>query len=687
MVLKRTPDRKVSFILNRALLRQYSRVCRPGLSGKANFIELYLTSVNRLPALLIVLALVIFALSNTSYAEKNEIDSLKMRVAKTRNDTSKVFAILDLSRAFLSDDPTESIRLANEALKLSLSLRFPRGIALAEKGLGLSYYTKGDYLETLEHWNRSIDVFDSIGDQQSVANILGNLGSVYYQQGDDANALEHDLRAMKIAETLNDTLRIVTSCINIGAVYFHKQATHDKSLAFWYKALPLSILIDDKDAIGTVSVNIGELFLEDGVLDSALIYFKKSIEAFDNSPNLPYALINAGKVFAQRRDFTKALDYQKRALDFAMKLDSKSDITIALVNIANTQFESGDVKSALSNFQKAEKIAVETGSNYELKESYQGLAKTYARLTDYKRAYQYQDLLIGIKDTLFNLDIEKKLGTLQFTFDIEKKESQINLLTKDQEIKAQEIKRQKLVRNGFIGGFAVVLLFAGVFFSQRNRIAKEKKRSDELLLNILPEETAEELKATGSAKAKSFDSVTVMFTDFKNFTQASEILTAEELVAEINRCYSAFDSIITKYGLEKIKTIGDSYMCAGGLPVSNTSHPVDMVKASLEILSFIEENKKKRIDAGLPYFELRLGIHTGPVVAGVVGSKKFAYDIWGDTVNTASRMESSGEVGKVNISESTYSLVKEKFACTSRGHIQAKNKGEIAMYFVEGARA
>jgi class 3 adenylate cyclase/Tfp pilus assembly protein PilF len=640
----------------------------------------------RFPALLIAMLLAILVRPGSALAEKNELDSLKKSVARARSDTSKVYAFLELSKAYLADNPTESIRLANEALRLSSTLKFPRGIALAEKGLGLSYYNKGDYLLTLEHWNRSIEVFDSIGDQQSVANILGNLGSVYYQQGDDANALEHDLRAMKIAETLNDTLRIVTSCINIGAVYFHKKATHNKSLDFWYKALPLSILIDDKDAIGTVTVNIGELFLEQGLLDSALFYFKKSIEAFDNSPNLPYALINTGKVFAQRGEFNKALDYQKRALDFAMKLDSKSDITIALVNLANTQFESGDVVSALANFQKAEKVATETGANYELKESYQGLAKTYARLTDYKRAFQYQELLIGIKDTLFNLDIEKKLGTLQFTFDIEKKESQINLLTKDQEIKAQEIKRQKLVRNGFIGGFAVVLLFAGVFFSQRNRISKEKKRSDELLLNILPEETAEELKATGSAKAKSFESVTVMFTDFKNFTQASEILTAEELVAEINRCYSAFDSIITKYGLEKIKTIGDSYMCAGGLPVSNSTHPLDMVNASLEILSFIEENKKKRKEAGLPYFELRLGIHTGPVVAGVVGSKKFAYDIWGDTVNTASRMESSGEVGKVNISESTYNLIQEKFVCTSRGHIQAKNKGEIAMYFVDGAK-
>jgi class 3 adenylate cyclase len=241
------------------------------------------------------------------------------------------------------------------------------------------------------------------------------------------------------------------------------------------------------------------------------------------------------------------------------------------------------------------------------------------------------------------------------------------------------------VRNSFIGGFAIVALFAAVFLKQRNRISKEKKRSEELLLNILPEETAEELKATGTAKAKSFDLVSVMFTDFKNFTQASEKLSAEELVAEINRCYSAFDKIVTRYGLEKIKTIGDSYMCAGGLPVTNATHPVDIIKAGLDMQQWIEDHKAERIRRDQPYFELRLGIHTGPVVAGIVGIKKFAYDIWGDTVNTASRMESSGAIGKVNISGTTYEMVKDHFECTHRGKIDAKNKGQIDMYFVERA--
>ncbi len=181
---------------------------------------------------------------------------------------------------------------------------------------------------------------------------------------------------------------------------------------------------------------------------------------------------------------------------------------------------------------------------------------------------------------------------------LRRKKSQIDLLSKEQELQQQVIQRQKFVRNSFIAGFAVVLLFAGIFFRQRNKISKEKHRSEELLLNILPEKTANELKETGKAKTKKFESVTVLFTDFKNFTQSAEILTPEELVEEINHCYSEFDRIVTKHGVEKIKTIGDSYMCAGGLPDTNDTHPFDVVSAALEMASFIEKNKKDRMQRG-----------------------------------------------------------------------------------------
>lgn len=211
-----------------------------------------------------------------------------------------------------------------------------------------------------------------------------------------------------------------------------------------------------------------------------------------------------------------------------------------------------------------------------------------------------------------------------------------------------------------------------------------KKKSDDLLLNILPEAVVKEVKEKGFAEAKEFDQATILFTDFKDFTAMSEKVSPKLLVKDLHECFSAFDHIISTYGIEKIKTIGDAYMATGGLPMPMDDSVKNTVLAALEMQAFIGKRKVTMEATGKPAFEMRVGIHTGPVVAGIVGVKKFAYDIWGNTVNTASRMESSGEVGKVNISHSIYQLLKDdpQFSFESRGKVEAKGKGEIEMYFV-----
>jgi adenylate cyclase len=629
--------------------------------------------------------LLLLLVTNFSKGQDPEIDSMKQVIKLSKDDTSKVNSQIALTKLFFSSDPNQAIAIATESATLAKKLNFKKGLAFSLKNIGIGYYMQGQFLETFDYWNQSMAVFDSIGDKSGVANILSNIGSVYFDQGDDEKALENYLKSLKISEQIGDKFRTATALGNIGNVYQNKKATLDKALAYYLRALPLSEEVGDKKIIGSTNVGIGEIYFKKENYDSALFYFNKSLNAYEGTEAYPYSLNAIGSVYSKRGEFDLAIKNHTEAYNFAKNLDGKLDMTQSLKGLAKAYELKEEYKSAITSFKEAEVIAYSIGSYGEdLKEIYQGLASSYSKMKEYGSAFGYQSLLLSLKDTLYNSATDKKLASLQFDFDIQKKQGEINLLTKDKEIQQKEIDRQKLVRNGFIGGFAVVLLFAGVFLTQRNKISKEKKRSEELLLNILPEETAEELKATGTAKAKSFDQVTVLFTDFKNFTQASELLSAEDLVQEINYCYSEFDRIVTKYGIEKIKTIGDAYMCAGGLPVSNTTHPFDVIYAGIEMQAFIARNKKEREAKGQPFFELRLGIHTGPVVAGIVGIKKFAYDIWGDTVNTASRMESSGMVGKVNISGTTYEIIKDRFLCTHRGKIEAKNKGHIDMYFVDG---
>jgi len=254
------------------------------------------------------------------------------------------------------------------------------------------------------------------------------------------------------------------------------------------------------------------------------------------------------------------------------------------------------------------------------------------------------------------------------------------------------IEKEENNRNLAIMAFGIALLLALGFYKRwqlvnrtKAEIQKEKDRAENLLLNILPSEIAEELKETGQAAARNFNEVSILFTDFKDFIEISEQLSAQELVAELNECFKTFDGIISKHGLEKIKTIGDSYMAAGGIPAYDDNAAKKIVSAALEMNEFILKRHQSRKAANKLAFQMRSGIHTGPVVAGIVGIKKFQYDIWGDTVNIASRMESNGVPGKVNISAATYQILEEDngFVFEPRGMIQTKGKGDMAMYFVK----
>jgi class 3 adenylate cyclase len=219
-------------------------------------------------------------------------------------------------------------------------------------------------------------------------------------------------------------------------------------------------------------------------------------------------------------------------------------------------------------------------------------------------------------------------------------------------------------------------------FLNSKKIKEQEEKANLLLENILPKEIANELKQKGYVDPREFPDATILFTDFKNFTQITESLLPSELLKELDGYFFQFDEIVKRYNIEKLKTIGDSYMCVGGIPKKNTTHPIDAALTGFEMQKIMNQMKQIKISMSLPFWELRIGIHTGEVIGGVIGKSKFAFDIWGDTVNLASRMETGGEVGKVNISEITYQRVKDFFDCEYRGEIEVKNKGKVKMYFL-----
>ncbi len=273
---------------------------------------------------------------------------------------------------------------------------------------------------------------------------------------------------------------------------------------------------------------------------------------------------------------------------------------------------------------------------------------------------------------------------------------QIDLLNKDKAISELELERQRnFQRYAYLLGAAfvvIMLLIGGAWYlSRRNNrllarknqeVEAERHKSDALLLNILPGETARELKETGQAAPRGYAEATVLFTDFSDFTSLASRMSPEELLAELNECFIRFDEIVESHGMEKIKVIGDSYMCVGGVPSPLPHHALAAVAAALDMQAFIEARHREHLASGRPYWRMRVGIHTGPVVAGVVGKHKFSFDIWGDTVNLASRLEGAGEAGRINLSGETYELVKGEYGCQYRGELEVKGKGRVGMYFV-----
>ena len=655
--------------------------------------------------------LVLLFFSLLAYGQKQgqaKLDSLLSALPKAKQDTNKVKTLLRISDSYRDINPSEGIKYGEQAVELASQLKWKKGIAMALNGKGDNYFYKGDFQNALEYFEKSLRIYQEIGNRQGMADVYSNIGALKMNQGKLPEALENYFSALKIYEDLKVKRGIALEEYNISVIYSNL-GKQDKGLEYDSLALKNYSEAHDKAGMAMVLGDIGLVYYDLGKIDMAIEYEFKSLklqEEIGNQRQIAYIYENLGEMYEAQKNYPKDIEYLIKCYQMFQQLGDKTEITRSQGNLGKYyRLIGGDSIGEI----KVDGNIVPPGKTARLKKSeyyyqlalasdkgitgaivdaaitdiYYGLSATEEALGNYKDALTYYKKYTSARDSMFSNENKVKISQLETQRAIELKDKQLKI---DQ----LEVEKKRNERVFFIGGIALLLLVIGIVFRSyktqqhtNKLLSKEKQRSDDLLLNILPAEVAEELKNKGSAEARLYDDVTVMFTDFVNFTKAGETMEPGQLIGELDTCFKAFDEILNKHHVEKIKTIGDAYLAVSGLPAPNLNHAKDMIAASLEIRDYMLNRRK---ELGDNTFEVRIGVHSGNVVAGIVGLKKFAYDIWGDTVNIAARMEQSSEPGQINVSQTTYEMVQDKFEFTYRGDIDAKNKGKLSMYFVKSVK-
>jgi adenylate cyclase len=598
------------------------------------------------------LFVIIFLLGNSVFSQDSlKVDSLVNKIAAASDDTNKVKLLMDLSRQYSGNNEKKVENYLNKAIILAVRIGYNDGTAKAISQMGSHFFRTAKYMEAVTASQKAAEIFRMTGDQVGLSYTYNNIGNVYFELDEYKSALNYQFIALWIQKELKS-----------------------------------------ERAMASTMTTIGNIFQICGCLDTAEFYFEGALriqEKLKNELAIAKTYNFIGTLYLERYDTTKAYEYFLKSEKIYEKKINKSGLSNTLCNIGNLYLSRKSYSVAAEYFLKSISLAEMAEAKETLEDAYYGLAEAYEKMNRFEDALKFYRLYNESEDSIFDIG-RQNLINMQYDLETEKSRNLIQLQQTELENKELEIGKQstQVIALAIVGFLLIALSILAYTSYKRQKkdhdlIVIEKKRSEDLLLNILPHEVAEELKQNGKSQARKIDFVTVLFADFIGFSKYAGILDPEELVRELDYYFRAFDDILNKYDIEKIKTIGDAYMCAGGVPGVNTSNPLDVVNCGLEIRDFADSYKKQKIDAGKPFLEMRIGIHTGPVVAGIVGVKKFSYDIWGDTVNIASRLQSAGQEGKVNISDTTYQYVKNNFSCEHRGMIPVKNIGNIEMYFAE----
>lgn len=515
-------------------------------------------------------------------------------------------------------------------------------------------------------------------------------GSYYYMNGLYVKAYDHYLENLNILNELQDSLMLSATLNNIGLIY-EAFKEYDKALEYYLQSLKYSEWTEDKNKQANTLNNIGNIYNSQGKYIEALDYYQKSLKISEliNGRLLQAITINnIGSVYLELNDNSLAETNFLKGLEISQDLNEGIITALSKNNLGVLYQAKGLYNEAIVFCKEAYELAVIASNPNQQIAACKCLYKSYRSKSNIKNAFYYLELLIELENEVKLEASAKEIQTMEFN----SKLYNDSIFRIEEQYKKQleyesSLFRQHRVRDVFIGiSIIIIFIVIGMIFrikflqKTKKLIEKEKKCSEDLLLNILPYEVAQELRNNGHIYARDISNVSIVFTDF---TDVSKLLTAQELVNNLNICFTKFDDIVGKYQLEKIKTIGDSYMAAGGLNGEKNSVR-NTIYAALEMIDFVN-NSAFNYSGCFLKLKMRVGIHTGPVAAGIVGKKKFQYDIWGDAVNIASRMESYGESNKLNISIETYSQIKEEkdFSFQSREPISIGNYGAIKMYFVE----
>lgn len=612
----------------------------------------------------------------------------------TLADTVRLKAIDNAAWGAVFTEPQKAIKLAEIQKELAERFNSPHYIAQAYNTLGVAHYARSDYIKAIRSFEKSLELKKAVKDSLSVAKTLNNLVGIYASQGKYKKALEYLTQSQVIYENLGDSSGLAGTYNNLGNIYKEQgdyanaQKEHAKALSY-YKAL------QQKTEVIKVTNNLIALLSATDKHHKAIELVYKNIALCNESNNkldLATLFSNTAIIYKELKNNDSAQHYYSLSLKLYEELGNKKGAAGDYFNLGMLHLSIGENIAAKESCLKGLKLAEESGALTEEQSACQCLYRVYKELREHNSSLMYYERSNDLKDSLQAIETSNILNKLKF----DKLMYQDSILQVQREFAIEqdhqeEIRLKNRNRNILfllIGGILVIVFIIlgrmRLLRRSQNLIKAERDRSDALLLNILPEDIAEELKHQGSSEARSIKDACVLFSDFKGFTMLAEHLSAQELVSELNTCFKTFDNIMQAYQIEKIKTIGDAYMAASGLNYSEEDHVFNCVKAAIEMQEFIEERKRDLLSKGKKAFSMRIGLHVGEVVAGIVGLSKFQYDIWGDTVNTAARMESSGEVSKVNISDAVYQRLKNHSDLNfeDRGKIEAKNKGDMNMYFV-----